>query len=62
VVQNEINNHLSVDRICQGTLLSVVQYRIDIECWGYRDARLIPRGNMRSEEIAHWTDAFKEDK
>ncbi|MGE5444195.1 MAG: hypothetical protein ACM3SR_06260 [Ignavibacteriales bacterium] len=61
-LQNEINNPLSINRICQGTLLSVVQYRIDIECWEYRDARLIPRGNMTSEEIAHWTRAFEEDK
>jgi hypothetical protein len=60
-LQNEINSPPSTDRICQGTLLSVVQYRIDIKCWGYQDARLIPRGNMTSEEIAHWIKAFEEE-
>jgi hypothetical protein len=61
-LQNVINSPLSIDRFCQGTLLSAVQYRIDIKFWGYRDARLIPRGNMTSEEIAHWSGAFDENK
>lgn len=29
-------------RLCQGTLLSKVQYAIDIERWGYQDARRLP--------------------
>ncbi len=28
-----------LDPICRGTLLSTTQYQIDIEQWGYRDAR-----------------------
>jgi nucleotidyltransferase DUF2204 len=34
------------DRLCQGTLLSKQQYRIDIDRWGYRDGRLRPGGRM----------------
>ena len=29
------------ERVCQGTLLSKTQYVIDIERWGYQDARLL---------------------
>jgi hypothetical protein len=29
-------------RLCQGTLLSKVQYAIDLDHWGYEDARLLP--------------------
>lgn len=31
----------AVGRLCQGTLLSRVQYAIDLERWGYQDARLL---------------------
>jgi hypothetical protein len=31
-----------VGRLCQGTLLSKVQYAIDLDHWGYEDARLLP--------------------
>ncbi len=49
-------------RLCQGTLLSRQQYLPDIEDWGYRDARLMPRGNMTPEEIELWTAAIEEKK
>jgi len=61
-LQSEMSSSPSGERICQGTLLSLAQYRMDIECWGYQDARLAPQGNMTSEEIAHWTRAFNEEK
>jgi len=32
----------TVGRLCQGTLLSKVQYAIDIDRWGYEDARRLP--------------------
>ncbi|HEY0845017.1 MAG TPA: nucleotidyltransferase [Noviherbaspirillum sp.] len=47
-------------KICQGTLLSREQYLADVEKWGYRDARLVPLGNMTASETAHWTDAIKD--
>jgi hypothetical protein len=49
------------DRVCQGTLLSRGQYLVDIQRWGYEDARLSPRGNMTAEEIAQWTAAIEEN-
>ncbi len=49
------------DRVCQGTLLSRGQYLVDIDHWGYEDARLSPRGNMTAEEIAQWTAAIEEN-
>ncbi len=49
------------ERTCQGTLLSRSQYLIDLERWGYQDARLAPRSLMTREEIAHWTKAIEQD-
>jgi uncharacterized membrane protein len=42
-------------RICQGTLLSRAQYLIEIERWGYEDARLRPRGALTPEQAAELT-------
>ena len=42
-------------KVCQGTLLSRAQYLVDVEEWGYEDARLQPRGSMTPEQIAEWT-------
>jgi hypothetical protein len=47
-------------RLCQGTLLSREQYLPDLACWGYRDARRLPVGNMTQAEIARWTAAIEE--
>jgi len=43
------------DRLCRGPILSRGQYLIDLEEWGYRDARLEPMGNMTGEEVEIWT-------
>jgi hypothetical protein len=43
--------------LCRGTVLSRSQYLVDVESWGYRDARLEPVGAMTAEEIAQWTAA-----
>src|SRR5881296_4481033 len=51
----------SKDKVCYGTILSRQQYLIDVEKWGYRDARWTPLGNMNAEEIAHWTAGIEED-
>ena len=45
------------DRVCQGPLLSRAQYLVDIEHWGYADARLA-HGYMRADDIELWTDAI----
>jgi hypothetical protein len=47
-------------KVCRGTLLSRAQYLVDVEEWGYLDARLDPRVAMTEEDIAHWTRAIEE--
>ena len=49
------------DHVCQGTILSREQYLVDVDRWGYRDARLLPLGNMTEEAVAHWTAAIDAD-
>jgi len=51
----------SSERLCRGTLLSRSQYLVDIERWGYRDARLQPVGPMTAEELEIWTQAANEE-
>jgi hypothetical protein len=48
------------EKVCQGTLLSREQYLIDLERWGYADARERPLGRMSRADIAHWTRAIVE--
>jgi hypothetical protein len=50
------------ERVCQGTILSREQYLVDIERWGYRDARLRPTGAMTPEDAQTWTAAIYDDK
>lgn len=49
-----------LEAVCQGTLVSRAQYLVDVEAWGYQDARLHPRGRMTAEDIARWTAAIDE--
>ncbi|HET7710558.1 MAG TPA: nucleotidyltransferase family protein [Thermoanaerobaculia bacterium] len=60
-LQAELSNGDSHDRVCFGTVISRQQYLVDINQWGYADARLQPRGNMTAEEIAHWTAGIEVD-
>jgi hypothetical protein len=46
------------EHVCNGTLLSREQYLVDVERWGYEDARLFPRGSMTPEDIATWSEAI----
>ncbi len=43
------------DHLCRGTNLSREQYLIDVDEWGYQDARLRPEGHMTPEQIDEWT-------
>lgn len=45
-------------KLCQGTLLSRGQYLVDVDEWGYEDARLAPRGSMTESQVAEWTAAI----
>ncbi len=48
--------------ICRGTLLSPTQYLIDVQQWGYRDARLPPDGPMTPEQVDRWTEGVIEGR
>ena len=47
--------------VCNGTVLSRTQYVVDVEQWGYQDARVWPLGGMTADEAAHWTEAGLEE-
>ena len=49
------------DRVCRGTLLSRQQYLVDVEQWGYADARTRPDNPMTDDEIATWTAGIAAD-
>lgn len=40
--------------LCRGTLLSRAQYAVDVEEWGYLDARLPPFGRLSPEQMRNW--------
>jgi hypothetical protein len=41
-LQEEMKSPTAPNRLCQGTLFSNTQFLIDLERWGYQDARLRP--------------------
>jgi len=47
------------NRLCNGTLLSREQYLLDLERFGYEDARVKPTGKMTDAEVEIWTNAIK---
>jgi hypothetical protein len=58
---NETESIPQDDRVCHGTMLSREQYLIDVNKWGYADARLKPRGSISAAHLAHWTAAIGND-
>jgi hypothetical protein len=50
------------ERLCRGTLLSREQYLVDVQEWGFRDARLEERVQMNEKDIADWTDAIEKEE
>jgi hypothetical protein len=57
-LQAELDAPTRDSKVCNGTLLSRAQYLVDIDEWGYDDARAQPRGNMTEEQIREWTGAI----
>ena len=49
-------------RLCRGTLLSREQYLVDVDEWGYLDAREMPLGRMTPQQIQEWTAAITSNK
>jgi hypothetical protein len=50
------------ERLCRGTLLSRQQYLVDVQDWGFRDARLEERVQMNEKDIADWTEAMEKEE
>jgi Nucleotidyl transferase of unknown function (DUF2204) len=61
-LQRETREPLPNQHICRGPLLSRAQYLIDIQLWGYKDARRGPNGVMSDDEVKLWTQAIHEPK
>jgi hypothetical protein len=58
-LERELRTAPAAGRSCQGTLLSRAQFLVDIERWGYDDARRDdPNVRMTDAHIAQWTDAI----
>lgn len=55
------NGHAASGQVCQGTLLSRAQYLVDIEHWGYADARLTG-GFLTEADIELWTEAIDHEQ
>jgi len=49
-LRSEMYHAPTAGQLCQGTLLSRAQYAIDIDRWGYQDARLLPLGDKAAPE------------
>lgn len=47
-------------RVCRGPVLSRAQFLVDVQLWGYEDARLLPHGRMSEEDAGIWTAAIDE--
>jgi hypothetical protein len=54
----ELDEPTRNSKVCQGTLLSRSQFLVDLDEWGYEDARIQPRGNMTEQQVAEWTAAI----
>lgn len=57
-LRDELRTAPARERVCCGTLLSREQYLVDVEQWGFADARLAPRGSLTREQVAIWTQAI----
>jgi hypothetical protein len=54
----EVDSAPAGERLCQGTLLSREQYLIDVQRWGFADARAGKASTMTPEDIVLWTEAI----
>lgn len=56
-IKEETLKGADASRVCQGTLLSRIQYCIDMDEWDFSDARLSDPSNMSRKQTELWTDA-----
>jgi hypothetical protein len=58
-LQTEVNEPPPDQRVCQGTLLSLMGYLADVNGRGYHDGRLAPFGGLQAEDVRKWTGNFE---
>jgi hypothetical protein len=58
----ELESDVPDRRVCLGTLLSARQYLVDVERWGYDDARLDPGVQMNAADIARLTNDIRAEE
>jgi hypothetical protein len=60
-MRGELATPEDADNLCQGTLLSLQQYMMDIDEWGYEDARLT-EGFLTQKEVATLNDVHAREQ
>jgi hypothetical protein len=60
-LEQETSQPKPSERLCQGTLLTPLQYRTDVEQWKYKDARLQPNGNLTRSDVNEWIDHLHQE-
>jgi hypothetical protein len=54
-LQEAVRGETATDeKVCRGTLLSKYMYVTPVDCWGFEDVRLAPRGILTAEDVAHF--------
>lgn len=61
-LDHEMRTEPPSERIAQGTLVSREQYLVDMEIWGFKDARLTEATSMTLDDVEQWTRAIGEGK
>jgi hypothetical protein len=56
----EFHDRAPKEKVCYGTMTSRAQYLVDLNEWGFSDARLKPFGTMDAADVDLWTEAIKE--
>jgi hypothetical protein len=57
-----VEEPVSEEPVCQGTLLSARQYLVDVEQWGFADARLGPEVQMTKADVDQLTRSIRADE
>jgi hypothetical protein len=61
-MERETRDSPPAEKICQGTLLSREQYLVDVQSWGYADARHTNASTMTPDDVVLWTEAIEPKK
>ncbi len=60
-LQQEMHSPAPATNLCQGPLLAPLQYQVDVEPWGYQDARVAP-GKLTEADVENWIEHLQEEK